>query len=333
MIVLGILYKRSLVYSHSSSFQYLPSPFTRDFCTVEPSLVQLSADIDFIYKDLTENLQFRMSRDQLAVIQQKIVSGLYVLSPLQVKVLMKEDLNKFLYDTLPDCPDIMFGAGSDPNIISVVMPDKKDVLVLMGLSLMLFRLSHGVLPKDCYRLENLVDSFYYSLQQMGKVDRMYRIDLNASLRLIPTSLILDKVKSLVGEGTVYKLISSLLYLPIIDEDGNHRSDSSLGCIPPVGEITRVLYNIVLMDIFDRGFPKKFPGIAFSRFINEVYIPTRINDEVIFDYKAGYELLEELSLVGKIVSIVPGDEPLLCYYRKILFLGSDRKVNVCNPIDY
>lgn len=333
MIGVITLYKSSLVYTHISSFQYLPSLFTRDFCTVEHSLVQLSADIDFIYKDLTDNLQFRMSRDQLAVIQQKIVSGLYVLSPLQVKIIKKEDLTPFLYDTLPDCPDIMFGAGSDPDILSVVMPDKKDVLVLMGLSLMLFRLSHGSLPKDGYRLENQVDSFYYSLQQMGKVDRMYMLDLNASLRIFPTSLILDKVKSLVGEGTVYKLISSFLYLPFIDDDGNHRSDSCFGGIPPVGEITRVLFNIVLMDIFDREFPKRFPGIAFSRFINEVYISTRRNDEVIFDDKAGYALLEELSLAGNIVSIGPGDDPLLCYYRKILFLDSDRKVHVCNPIEY
>ncbi|XP_044481937.1 uncharacterized 39 kDa protein in mitochondrial S-1 and S-2 DNA-like [Mangifera indica] len=274
-----------------------------------------------------------MSRNRLAVIQQKILSGLYVLSPLQVKFIKKADLTLFLRDTLPDCPDIMLGTGSDPDMISVVMPEKEDLLVLMGLSLMLFRLSHGRLPKDGYRLENLVDSFYYDLQQMGKVDRLYRLDLMASLRIIPISLILDKVKPFVGDGSVYKLISSFLFLPIIDDNGNHRSDISFGGMPPVGEITRVLFNIVLMDIFDREFPKRFPGIAFSRFINEVFISTRGNDEVIFDEKAGYALLEELSLAGKIVSIGSGDDPLPCYYRKILFLDSDSKVHVCNPIEY
>ena len=86
MIGVSIFYKSSLVYTHSLSF--LPSPtifLTRSFCTVECSLVQLSDDIDFIYKDLTDNLEFSMSRYRLAVIQQKIVSGLYILSPLQVK--------------------------------------------------------------------------------------------------------------------------------------------------------------------------------------------------------------------------------------------------------
>lgn len=195
MIGVITLYKSSLVYTNSSSLKFIPSSFlTRDFCTtVECSLVQLSADIYFIYNDLTG---LNMSRYRLAVIQQKMLSGLYVLSPLQVKFIKKVDFPQFLYDTLPDCPDIMFETGSDPDMISVVMPDKEDVLVYLGLSLMLFRLSHGCLPKDGYRLEDQVDSFYYSLQQMGKVDRLYRLDLQASLRTIPISLILDKVNLL-----------------------------------------------------------------------------------------------------------------------------------------
>jgi hypothetical protein len=329
MIRLGTLYKNSLVYTHSSSFQFLPSPtiiLTRDFCTVECSLVQLSADIYFIYKDLTEDLQYSMSRDQLAVIQQKTLYGIYVLSPLQVKFIKKADITPFLHDTLLDRPDIMLGTGSDPDMIYAVLPDQNDVLVLMGLSLMLLRLSHGRMPKDGYRMEDLDDSFYYSLQQMGKVDRLYRLDLTASLRMIPISLILDKVKPFVGDGSVYKRISSFLNLPIIDDDGNHRSDISLGGMPPVGEITRVLFNIVLMDIFDREFPKRFPGVAFCRFSNEVFISTRGNDEVIFDDKAGYALLEELGLAGIIQSIGPGDAPLLCYSKKMILLDYDSRVH-------
>lgn len=332
MIMIGVstLYKISFVYTHCSSLHFLPS---RYLSTVESSLVQLSDDIDFIYKDLTDNLQFSMSKYRLALIQQKRISGRYVLSPLQVKFIWKEDITLFLHDTLPDCPDIMLGTFSDPDIIYVVMPDKEDVLVLMGLSLMLFRLSHGRLPKDGYRFENEDDSFYYSLQQMGKVDRLYKLDLMASLRIIPISLILDKVKPFVGDGSVYKLISSLLFLPIIDDDGNHREDISCGGIPPVGEKTRVLFNIVLMDIFDREFKKRFPGIAFVRLLNEVFISTRKNDEVLFDDKAAYQLLQELSLDGKILSIAPGDDPIPCYYKKIIYIDYDCQVHVCNPIQY
>lgn len=53
---------------------------------------------------------------------------------------------------------------------TAVLPDKKDVLVFMGLSILLYRLSHGSLPKDGYRMINLVDPFYDSILEMGKVD-------------------------------------------------------------------------------------------------------------------------------------------------------------------
>lgn len=37
--------------------------------------------------------------------------------------------------------------------------------------------------------------------------------------------------------------------------------------------------------------------------------------------------------GKILSIGPGDDPLPCYYKKIIYLNSDSKVHVCNPREY
>lgn len=42
----------------SSSFPSSTIIFTRNLCTVECSLVQLSSDIDFLYKDLTDNILF-----------------------------------------------------------------------------------------------------------------------------------------------------------------------------------------------------------------------------------------------------------------------------------
>lgn len=79
----------------------------------------------------------------------------------------------------------------------------------MGLSILLYRLSHGSLPKDGYRMINLVDPFYDSILEMGKVDRLYSLSLDKSLFLITKSMILEKVKPLVGEGSVcYNLIFS-----------------------------------------------------------------------------------------------------------------------------
>ena len=105
-------------------------------------------------------------------------------------------------------------------------------------------------------------------------------------------------------------------------------------VSPMGEITRVLFNLVLIMIFDCEFPKRFPGIAFVRFLHEVYIFTRSNDEVIFDEKVGYALLEELGLQGKIESTGQYDDPLYCYYNKIIYVDIyDCDVQVCDPADY
>lgn len=327
MIMIGALKKGIFIFKWSSS--------TRDFSTVECSLVQLSADIHFVYTNMIEERDCIPSAEY-DLLHQRIVTGRYILSPLQMKFILKKDLNKFLLNTQADYPGIMLGVSPyDPVSLCVIMPDKKDVFVYMGFSIMLYRFTYGRLPNDGFRFESELDSFYNSLQEIGKVDRVYKLDLKKSLRTIPIRRILDIMKPLVGDDSVFKLISSFLSLSIIDEDGNNcRSDSHIGGIPPLGEITRVLFNIVLMDIFDREFPKRFPGIAFVRFLHEVYIFTRGNDEVIFDEKAGYALLEELSLQGKIESTGQYDDPLYCYYNKILYVDIyDCDVQVCDPADY
>jgi hypothetical protein len=302
----------------------------RYYSTRKCDIEQLSSDIDFIHKDIFEH---SISSNRLSILQYKLFNGLYSLSPIRVKFIKLSDLDPFLKSILLETPDIGFiPFPDDPTRISVVIPEKEDVLVYMALSLMLFRLSHGRLPELGYRLENLTDSFYNSIKQMGKVDRVYRIDLSPSLSMIPRSLILDKVKPLVGDGSVYNLISSFLCLPIIDDIGNNRSDIRDGCVPPVGEITRVLFNIVLMDIFDREFTKRIPGITFYRHIYEVFISTRGNEEGIFNDKVGHVLLEELGMDGKIESIGPGDPPLSSCYRKQIYLNNESKVCLRDPME-
>lgn len=333
MNMIGIIKHSKMRLVYTNNWFFHPSPtilLTRSFCTVDPGLVQLSSDIDYIYNELDGSI-YGMTRDRLIFLHQKLVLGIYDLSPLQVYFVEKENLNIFLYLIVSECPDIAVSKLFGDDITCVITPSKDDVWVYMGLSLMLLRLSHGCLPKDGFRLINMVSPFYYSLQQMGKVDRLYKMDLMASLNIIPISLILDRVKPLVGDGFVYKLISSFLIIPIVDTDGNTRRDIHPPCgIPLAGEITMILFNIVLTDIFDRVFTKRFPGIAFYRFINEVFISTKENDEVHFDEKAGYELLEELGLVGKIESIGSGDDPLISYERMLIYLDSDSRVQVRDP---
>ncbi|KAI3678550.1 hypothetical protein L6452_37846 [Arctium lappa] len=48
---------------------------------------------------------------------------------------------------------------------------------------------------------------------MGKIKRLYRLDLKRSSCIIHKGLVLDSVKSLTGDGDVYNLISSIFDLP------------------------------------------------------------------------------------------------------------------------
>lgn len=163
------------------------------------------------------------------------------------------------------------------------------------------------------------------------VDRLYKFDLKDLFCIILNSFILDKVKFFVGEGlVVYDLILFFFYFYIIDDDGYYKVDicKLFKFIFLLGDIMRVLFYIVLMD-FDCEFKKRFFLIRYYRFLDEVYI--LIND-VIFDDKVGYVLLEEFGLVGQIELIGFGDDFFLCcrswcFYINLVYLGYDKYVCV------
>jgi hypothetical protein len=72
---------------------------------------------------------------------------------------------------LSKCPYLLITKfHEDDSLVSVFrLKHEEDLWVYMGLSVMLLRLSYGCLPKDSYRMENMIPSFYCRLQQMVKV--------------------------------------------------------------------------------------------------------------------------------------------------------------------
>lgn len=93
----------------------------------------------------------------------------------------------------------------------------------------------------------------------------------------------------------------------------------------MGEITRVLDHLVLKEVFDRGLNKRFPGIAYERYISEVFIASKEDDKVTFNENALNDLFKELNLYGDIVSIGVGDDPLECYSKTWMFLDNNSNV--------
>lgn len=295
----------------------------RKYSTIESSLVQLSEDIEYVYNDLIIKTNFSMSRSELAVIQQRLLSGLYVLSPLRIKGVEKENLSKFLLENLSSCPDCLYHpCNSNPDIFIVIMPEKADDLVLMGLSRMLYRRSKGSFPKDGYRLSNEVESFYSSISEMGKVNRLYQIEISDTK--IPVNQVLNMVRHYVEEGSVcYNLINSFVNLPYKDDIGTL---VYLNRLPFAGEITRVLLNLIYINLIDKEFKKAFEGVAYSRFISLVIIATKEDEESIFNEDIAEAFIDYLNLDAEVTSIGPGDEPIQCGVKKVV-LDKESKVLV------
>lgn len=289
------IYNRSLLYTHPVSFHIIPTPLTRNYCTEPFSLSRLSADIYFIYKDMIDNVEYNMSPHQVDVIRQKIETDTYILSPLLIEFFKLMYIHDFLTYTLPNYPDLMIVPSEDSEINAFcLMPyNKEDVLVYMGLSKMLFELTHAHMSQKNYRFCSLLDPFYDSLVQMGMIDKLYRIYLLPSLNVIPNERILAIVKPIIMNESVYKLIKSFLELPVYDEVGGYQC--IFGGIKPVGDLSRVLFEIVLKETFDREINKRFPGVTFARYLNNVFVPARWNYDKIFDENAGYELLKDMGL--------------------------------------
>lgn len=128
-------------------------------------MLKLSSNIELIFSDWNTNFGLSLSRYRLAVIQQKILSGKYVLLPLRIKFIKNGDLCKFR--KYVETPDIIFGKNPKyPMLTQVVMPaDEEDALVLAGLALLLFSLSYGRFPLNGYLLDQQVDYFHRSLRK------------------------------------------------------------------------------------------------------------------------------------------------------------------------
>ncbi|GJX26608.1 hypothetical protein Tco_0232904 [Tanacetum coccineum] len=111
-------------------------------------------------------------------------------------------------------------------------------------------------------------------------------------------------------------------------------DFILHYLPDLGEITNAFENLIMNEIFESAFDKKFPGLQYYRFLNEVLINcTSMKDEIAFDEIAGYFFLEEVNLPGYIVSIGPGDSTPLSLYNNIFHLKIERNKDVVGCEEY
>lgn len=121
---------------------------SRSFCTVDSGLLQLNSDIDLVYSDL-QGERFGISIERLLSIQQRIVLGLYVLSPVKVEFITRDSLVHFFFMKVSKCPDILIVQfPEEDDKVAVFSPTSKDdVWVYLALSVMLLLLMAACLKR------------------------------------------------------------------------------------------------------------------------------------------------------------------------------------------
>ena len=298
----------------------------RKYSASDSSALNLAITIEHVYNYLKNRTRLSMSTSEFNIIKEKILLGHSILSPLRFQGVYKKNLRKYLSKVIDDFPDLMYYPSYDnPDFYIVIMPEKEDNLVLIGLSRMLYRQLEGGFSYDFTLAEKVKEEeerFYSNIEQMDNVNRLFYIDLS------PTDFsafeILNMIKSYVKEYSVcYTLIKSFLNLPYKNSDG---SIVFINRSLLAGEISILLKNLAFHNSFDIPFTRELAGIAYERYMGHVIIPTKADDEYIFDEYTANMLIGILGLDATINYIEPGDEPIQCGSKRV-GLNKDGKVFV------
>lgn len=206
-----------------------------------------------------------------------------------------------------------YPSNSDPDLFIVIMPEKDDNLVLMGLSRLLYRIYKGGLVKFRFSFSDEEEEFYSRIQQMDLVARLYYFDISETIVHIDGYQILNVVKLYFKEHTYcYTLIKSFLNLPYENSDG---SVIMINRYLLAGEISKVLKHLVFMSYLDIPIKKELVEEAYSRYISTVIIATHEEKDDFDEYSS---LIEKfLGHPVHVQTIEPGDAPIRCGNRMVL----------------
>ncbi|GJZ50452.1 hypothetical protein Tco_0604642 [Tanacetum coccineum] len=288
---------------------------------IDKSIGILIESIDEVYRELVSleydaiPLEYQpVSPFKFDSHQQLVLSGFYTLSPFVIRFLNAEGVYKFRRHT----ELLLFSIVNDPygdidsQAFMVSSAASKDELVLLGLGRMFYQFTHGYNPLYGCSIYNLDKIDLNRVLYTAKVNRVYRLRITSLIlgHAFSRSRILDIVNLYVDKDSIsYRLVRQFLNNPCIDE---HNNKCVLNYIPDLGGVTKAFEELVVNEIFEKTFLKKFPGVFYSRYLEEVIIYSTTLDEITFNESTGYALLKELRLTGEIVSIGPGDTPLMFY---------------------
>lgn len=303
---------------------------SRLYCTYfNNNSVMLTSAIDSIYnKDWNVRGVTPFMKDQLLEL---VVREKYVFSPLQYFVLKKSDIPDFIYQILimeSKRGYLWIDNSVDDKWIHLIKPQNStDLLLLMALSKVLLTLIDS--NPNVYKLDEYYHDYY--LNRMQNVCRLYKIDLSQSIKCIDKFDVLENIQFIGLNGVVFNLIKDFVSLPIFDAYLNKRIPWY--GIPPIGKISNVIFDIFLINRFDREFNDRYPGVSYTRFGYEVFIATKLNDEFIIDEEEAEHFIDNVvRLHGDIDYIDQGDIDYFVggsYQDKVIILDKSGRVSVLN----
>lgn len=143
---------------------------------------------------------------------------------------------------------------------------------------------------------------------------------------------------MVENRFILEFLSSFLSLPILDKDGKRKNpDSRRMGIPPVGMISNVLLNLVLVN-FDREFRSMFPYLPYFRYLDEAFVAFTLTSNEVEEIDDVEELIQEmdtflleLRLDGKVDLLSAGDMPVPSF-GGFVFLNDDGIITFIESLD-
>lgn len=234
------------------------------------------------------------------------------LSPLLLSAFSKSKIGEL---KRPKYSYIMH-VNAQPNLCYCVNPTQEDSLVLMGLGMMINHkiVRDNLLMENSLGLRTLLKDYLGIVCSRVNVSRLYKFDLTNSMKSLNIEHLLSKLLHIVMmDEEILELVEQFLYLPIKDESGIEYHTGVN--IPSTGFLTDVLLNFALIE-FDREFQRLFPQLYYTRYISEVFVSFSTSESKegnpleIFEQQV-VSLFDKLNLLGKIISIGPGDAPVPC----------------------
>lgn len=93
---------------------------------------------------------------------------------------------------------------------------------------------------------------------------------------------------------IYDLIKGFLDLQIYDQ--NNERFFKWQCVPPIGEITNVIYHVFYKHVFDRVIAKMYPGITYTRWGHQVFLAIKEGESFLLQDIDIRNLLERISRI-------------------------------------